>query len=572
MTATRVRMTVDVSLCGSIPRSHMPHLQPLPKRSVCNSSCRSLDFSRRPPSLPRLLSTAKPSTSVCTEQVYVGETGHNSMQQLKQETGASDDTGNKQICSDEGISKPQQNCNLSREEMISLAALSLRQHGNNCSMAQLGQHLSSSRIEPPSWAVSARGETRLEPVCETAKLQNSVDLTSRPCFSIGRSPGSDIQLFHDNSSRRHALLFHHPNGSCYIADCGSVHGTFVNGVRVQSLPSHHLNGKPQQVAPHRVKRGALIRFGGEGAPSFVLKSFSVGFDTLARNITGETVQLKVLEEISAFENEVSDSPTLAPSKATILMMKPSPPKDTSVAGLVLLNTRMNALGGPSVLSQPNLSLAKKTLNKLSMSGNLDLQQLLQYSPTLLKRSFDQIDSRLHMPCDGPLPKKRCNHFFTEEVTRLNVEDSIMPIVSPTRSSNTTISLQFPVSNLSPITMTSTDMINPNGSNTDLTPNPCHSTSNDYSFPVNNTISLLPPPPLFQRRKKRGSKKVCFSSEKPESFFPPSVTPDASSDDEDGNFSKSVLNLNKGQISSCSPAGRLSLLPLAPRTPRVPSSH
>jgi hypothetical protein len=64
------------------------------------------------------------------------------------------------------------------------------------------------------------------------------------------------------------MLFHHSNGSCYIIDCGSAHGTFVNGVRIPPP------GKGGVVIPHKVRRGALIRFGGPGAPCFVLKSFS----------------------------------------------------------------------------------------------------------------------------------------------------------------------------------------------------------------------------------------------------------------------------------------------------------
>jgi hypothetical protein len=64
------------------------------------------------------------------------------------------------------------------------------------------------------------------------------------------------------------MLFHHSNGGCYIVDCGSAHGTYVNGVRISS-PS---NGGV--VVPHKVRRGALVRFGGPGAPCFVLKSFS----------------------------------------------------------------------------------------------------------------------------------------------------------------------------------------------------------------------------------------------------------------------------------------------------------
>lgn len=129
--------------------------------------------------------------------------------------------------------------------------------------------------EPPSWAVPARGEARLEPVCEALGRQTSVDLTAKSSFRVGRSPLSDVQLHHSTSSRRHALLFHHSNGSCYVVDCGSAHGTYVNGVRITSPP------KGGVVIPHKVRRGAMIRFGGPGAPCFVLKSFSFNLEELA---------------------------------------------------------------------------------------------------------------------------------------------------------------------------------------------------------------------------------------------------------------------------------------------------
>jgi hypothetical protein len=82
---------------------------------------------------------------------------------------------------------------------------------------------------------------------------------------------------HATSSRRHAMLFHHANGSCYVVDCGSAHGTYVNGKRIHS-PS------PRGVAiPHRVRRGSMIRFGGPGAPCFVLKCFSTTLASVSCN-------------------------------------------------------------------------------------------------------------------------------------------------------------------------------------------------------------------------------------------------------------------------------------------------
>jgi pSer/pThr/pTyr-binding forkhead associated (FHA) protein len=129
-------------------------------------------------------------------------------------------------------------------------------------------------IEPPAWAVAAKGVARLEPVCEAIGRQTPVDLTTKACFRIGRSPNSDIQLMHATSSRRHAMVFHHSNGSCYVVDCGSAHGTYVNGVRIVSPTNGGV------VVPHKVRRGALIRFGGPGAPCFLLKSFTFNLDDI----------------------------------------------------------------------------------------------------------------------------------------------------------------------------------------------------------------------------------------------------------------------------------------------------
>ena len=183
-------------------------------------------------------------------------------------------------------------------------------------------------FEPPSWAVPASGEARLEPVCDSVNRQGPVNLTSQAVFRIGRSPQSDVHLKHATSSRRHAMIFHHTNGSCYLVDCGSAHGTYVNGVRVESAPQGGV------VVPHKVRRGSLIRFGGPGAPAFMLKSFTFELDEMA-------------------EAPVSSNPTLMPATPTTM-------------AVVEHNTRFNALG----------KTAKQTV-------------LLQLSS---KRSFDSLET------------------------------------------------------------------------------------------------------------------------------------------------------------------------------------
>ncbi|KAL7492301.1 hypothetical protein ACHAWT_004933 [Skeletonema menzelii] len=236
----------------------------------------------------------------------------------------------------------------------------------------------SMAIEPPTWAVKANGEARLEPVGLTASTHDSMDLSSNPCFQVGRSPSSDMQLVHPTASRKHALIFHHPNGSCYVVDCGSSHGTFVNGVRVAS-PSLQQGSDQATAVPHRVRKGSLIRFGGTGAPTFVLRSFTTSLEVLVAELnTGKTTNHNssciVPAVVGSHSPTKSDrpakgeqpslSPTLSPTKPTIDKERKLQASSPETA-LVALNTRVNALGGGASLSDRNFLIAKEAAFKFA---------------------------------------------------------------------------------------------------------------------------------------------------------------------------------------------------------------
>src|SRR5271170_4605917 len=74
-------------------------------------------------------------------------------------------------------------------------------------------------------------------------------------YTVGRMPGSDLLLEHPYVSRKHAEIVYE-DGSFYVVDPGSRHGTFVNGLKVTR---HRLANND---AIHFGKLdGPLLRFG-----------------------------------------------------------------------------------------------------------------------------------------------------------------------------------------------------------------------------------------------------------------------------------------------------------------------
>lgn len=249
------KVRVDVGLCGALPRP-------------CPASSSDLDEAL-PPTTPAPIRLQKLSsvTSYTSESLKKFDQScsaiHNGQQPPTQAYRCKNSSPTVDFSGESLFSSTNSFDTISSNE-------------ENISGPKQSSHL--PMVDPPRWAVPARGGTRLEPVCEAVGSHPTIDLSTRACFRVGRSPTSDIQLLHNTSSRRHAIIVHHPNGGCYVVDCGSSHGTFVNGVRVRSTPSGSM------IIPHRVKRGSLIRFGGPGAPAFVLKSFSVGFSAMVKEI------------------------------------------------------------------------------------------------------------------------------------------------------------------------------------------------------------------------------------------------------------------------------------------------
>jgi FHA domain len=192
---------------------------------------------------------------------------------------------------------------------------------------------------------------------------------------------------HATSSRRHAMLFHHSNGACYVVDCGSAHGTFVNGKRIASPAVTGV------VVPHKVRRGSLIRFGGPGAPAFVLKSFNF-----------------FLSEINSED-----------------------PEDAAL--LVRRNTRLNALG------------------KTAAESVLQRQSLFDALTVARKRSFDSLSSRDTLDLDEPEFKRmRCSSPPLSPEMPMRLVSPDLPTMSASKQRHVTFSCDPPQA-FYPITIT-----------------------------------------------------------------------------------------------------------------------
>lgn len=325
-------MTVNVSLCGSVPRSQMTRRYIYPKNILETDT--SLPFN-------------------------------------------SDATGRR----DDYAALPQ---------TTALTKLP-RRVSNDCMTAL------PSQISPPKWAVPARGDAELEPVDGAIFGLSPIDLTTKSCFRFGRSQSSDIQLLHETSSRRHAMIFHHPNGSCYVIDCGSAHGTYVNGIKVNTPV---VNADPTQgntrngsVIPHRVKKGSLIRFGGVGAPTYALKSFSVHLTDLVNH-------LERSKGFSSTSNVIEDEST---QSSPCSCCRYDQNEDMVNDSLVALNTRLNAMGKTSMKTAMRRYIPTLAGARLfpQLKPNLDGFAL----SSLKKRPLTALIPRT-VSTDEEVPKKR----------------------------------------------------------------------------------------------------------------------------------------------------------------------
>ncbi|KND01312.1 uncharacterized protein SPPG_03122 [Spizellomyces punctatus DAOM BR117] len=102
--------------------------------------------------------------------------------------------------------------------------------------------------EPPEWSAAPKEERYFE-VLKGGQIIHRTPSISKPMLVVGRLPICDIELEHASISRYHAVIQFKGDGTAYVYDLGSTHGTFLNK---SELPK----GSYQ-----RLRVGDMLRFG-----------------------------------------------------------------------------------------------------------------------------------------------------------------------------------------------------------------------------------------------------------------------------------------------------------------------
>ncbi|KAM5588969.1 protein phosphatase 1 regulatory inhibitor subunit PPP1R8 [Rosa sericea] len=97
-------------------------------------------------------------------------------------------------------------------------------------LTQIGEGQSS--WQPPEWAMDPRPGVYFLQVLKDGQLLDRIPLDRRRNIFGRQSHTCDFVLDHQSVSRQHAVVVPHKNGSIYVIDLGSAHGTFVANERV----------------------------------------------------------------------------------------------------------------------------------------------------------------------------------------------------------------------------------------------------------------------------------------------------------------------------------------------------
>lgn len=89
-----------------------------------------------------------------------------------------------------------------------------------------------STWQPPDWAIEPRPGVYYLDVMKDGEVLDRINLDKRRLIFGRQIPMCDFVLDHQSVSRQHAAVVPHKNGSIFVIDLGSVHGTFVANERL----------------------------------------------------------------------------------------------------------------------------------------------------------------------------------------------------------------------------------------------------------------------------------------------------------------------------------------------------
>ncbi|KAK7303448.1 hypothetical protein RJT34_14355 [Clitoria ternatea] len=102
--------------------------------------------------------------------------------------------------------------------------------GQNQHATQVGG--GQSTWQPPDWAIEPRPGVFYLEVMKDGQVLDRINLDRRRNLFGRQVQTCDFVLDHQSVSRQHAAVIPHKNGSIYVIDLGSAHGTFVANERL----------------------------------------------------------------------------------------------------------------------------------------------------------------------------------------------------------------------------------------------------------------------------------------------------------------------------------------------------
>lgn len=100
------------------------------------------------------------------------------------------------------------------------------------SAAQTQIGASQSTWQPPDWAIEPRAGVYSLEVVKDGQILDRIHLNRRRHIFGRQHQTCDFVLDHQSVSRQHAVVVPHKNGSIFVIDLGSAHGTFVANERL----------------------------------------------------------------------------------------------------------------------------------------------------------------------------------------------------------------------------------------------------------------------------------------------------------------------------------------------------